>query len=111
MQFSARGDHEVVEALERGFAQGGYEGAMRLAAETLEERSRTTYVAPPKLASLYFRAGDHDRALDWLKRGYEERNPNMYGVVVDPLYYSLREDPRFQDLLLGMNLTGNENFK
>ena len=48
-------------------------------------------------------AGYHDRALDWLEKGYEERNWYLGGLRVDPLLNPLRSDPRFQDLLHRMN--------
>jgi hypothetical protein len=48
-------------------------------------------------------AGYNDRALDWLEKGYEERNWYLGGLRVDPLLNPLRSDPRFQDLLHRMN--------
>ena len=101
---AALGDHEVEEALDRGYAQGGYQGAMRRAAETLAARSRTTFVRPVEVASLYTYAGDNDRALEWLEKGYEERDASMPFLGVPPPDLDpLQDDPRFQDLLRRMN--------
>ncbi len=58
--FALRGDSEVAEALARGYAQGGYAGAVRLAADTLAARSRTTFFRPLEIASLYASAGEND---------------------------------------------------
>ncbi len=102
--FALRGDSEVAEALERGYAQAGYAGAMRLAAETLAARSKRTYVQPTQIARLYARAGEKDRALDWLEKAYQERNGQMVYLNVEPTWDSLRDDPRFQSLLRRMNL-------
>ena len=102
--YGALGDREIEEALERGYDEGGYPGAMRRAAETLAARSRTTFVPPLNVASLYIYAGDSDRALEWLEKGYEERSPDMpYVGVPPPDLDPLRSDPRFQDLLRRMN--------
>lgn len=60
------------EALDRGYAQGGYPGAMRAAAETLAGRSHQMYVDPHLIAELYACAGDDDEALRWLERAYDE---------------------------------------
>ncbi len=98
-----RGDGEVAEALERGYAQGGYAGAMRLAAETLAARSKRTYVQPTRIARLYVSAGEKDRALEWLEKAYQERDPLMVYLNVEPTWDSLRSDPRFQSLLRRMN--------
>ena len=105
---SARGDGEVEEALARGYAEGGYREAMHRAAETLAARSHTTYVAPVRIAKLYARAGENDRALEWLERAYEARDPQMV-FLGWPDWDSLRDDPRFQDLLRRMNLPGTND--
>ncbi len=101
--FALRGDNEVVEALERGYAQGGYAGAMRLAAEKLAARSKLTYVQPTKIARLFARAGEKDRALDWLEKAYEERASQLVNINVAVQWDNLRDEPRFQDLLRRMN--------
>ena len=43
------------------------------------------------------------KALEWLERGFEIRDPNMPYLGL-PIYDPLRSDPRFQDLLRRMNL-------
>jgi len=105
---AARGDREVEEALERGYAEAGYTGAMSLAAETLAARSGTTYVAPTLIAELYACAGKNDRAFEWLEKGLEARDPNLPLLNVHTSWDSLRDDPRFQDLLRRMNLPERE---
>ncbi len=101
--FALRGDSEVAEALERGYAQGGYAEAMRLAAEKLAARSKLTYVQPTRIARLYVSAGEKDRALDWLEKAYEERASQLVTINVAPQWDPLRDDPRFQSLLRRMN--------
>jgi eukaryotic-like serine/threonine-protein kinase len=96
-------DRDVDEALERGFAEAGYEGAMRRAAEPLIAHFHKSYVNPFDIVSLYVEAGETSRAVDWLEKGYEVRDQNMpYSGW--PIFDSLRSDPRFQSLLRRMNL-------
>jgi serine/threonine-protein kinase len=102
--FAAVGDREVVEALGRGYAEAGYTRAMSLAAETLAARSRTTFVAPHSVVTMYALAGENDQALEWLERGYEERDPNMPYLSVEFGLDNLRDHPQFRDLLRRMNL-------
>ena len=99
--FAVMGHSEVAEALTRGYDEGGYLRAMRLAAEKLAARSNAL---PARIAALYAHAGQKDRALDWLETGYEEQDQLMVDLGVDPTYDPLRSDPRFQDLLRRMNL-------
>ncbi len=107
--FASAADQETVEALDRGWTEGGYVGAMRAAAELLELRSRTEFVAPTALAALYAYAGDPEKALEWLERGYEIRDPDMPYIGALKVLFSADEshDPRYQDILRRMNLPEN----
>jgi tetratricopeptide (TPR) repeat protein len=102
--YAARGDKEAVEALTQGFAKGGYKGALRRVAETFVARSRTTFVTPWQIGTLYTRAGMNKEALDWLEKAYEAHDPNSIYLGVDPIFDILREEPRFQDILRQMKL-------
>ena len=102
--FAAQGDGEVEEALTRGYAEAGYERAMNLAAETLSARSRTAYVAPGLIATLYDHAGRSDLALEWLEKAFDERSTGMVILAVEPFSDAVRNDSRFQELLRRMNL-------
>lgn len=102
--YAARDDREAEEALARGFEEGGYSGALRRVAETLAARSKTTYVSPWQIGTLYTRAGKKDEALDWLEKAYLARDQNMPYLGVDPIFDTLRDDPRYQGLLRKMHL-------
>jgi len=45
-----------------------------------------------------------DQAFEWLERAYEERDGILVYLNAAPFFDPLRDDPRFQDLLLRMNL-------
>jgi serine/threonine-protein kinase len=99
------GDLEVLGALDGGGADAGYEGARRAAAELLAERSLTQGgVSTQDISVHYEAAGDFGRALEWMERGYESRDPDMPYLAAMPLSEELRAEPGFQDLLRRMNL-------
>ena len=102
--YAARGDLEAGEALARGFKDDGYRGALQRVAEMLVERSRTTYVTPWQIGTLYTRAGRNNDALDWLEKAFQAHDPNLPYLSVDPIFDALRGDSRFQALLRRMNL-------
>ena len=102
--YAVYGHPEVVEALDRGYTQGGHSAAMRLAAQTLASRSRQTYVPPVWIAELYTNAGEKDQALEWLEKAYEQHEGGDFlSLGVDPRWDPLRSDPRFQALLRRTN--------
>ncbi len=104
LPFRAPGVPTAVGALERGYAEAGYHGAMRRAAEELVERSGSTHVSAYVIAELYACAGDKERALEWLEKAYDGRYMELVYLSIHPAWHSLRDDPRFQDLLRRMNL-------
>ena len=76
--------------------------ARRFLAE-LETMSRTTPVPPMAWAFGYIGAGD-DRMFDWLNRAIDARDPVVTHLPSMPFYDGIRDDPRFQALLVRMNL-------
>jgi serine/threonine-protein kinase len=97
------GDQAFADALDRGYAQGGYRAALRLAAATLVARSRQGYVNPYAIAELYALAGEKDHALKWLATAYQERAGQILFIKVYPVWDPLRDDPRFQAVLRKVN--------
>jgi tetratricopeptide (TPR) repeat protein len=95
---------EVEDALTRGYAEGGYPGAMSLAAEAVAAAAETGAAMPNDAAEAQIFAGNYDRALEWLERGFEAHDANKPYIGCLPVYDGLRDDPRFKDILRRMNL-------
>ena len=53
---------------------------------------------------MYSSLGDKDKAFTELERSFAERDCYLVRIAVDPFMDPLRDDPRFDDLLKGMNL-------
>ena len=71
----------------------------------LTSASRHSYVPPYYIALVHNGLSQPNEALDWLERGYEERDVRMVFLGVDPAWDSLRGLPRFNGLLKQMNLS------
>ena len=56
------------------------------------------------LAILYLDLGDRDHAFEWLTKGVEHHSAHIDTLKVNPLFDSLRHDPRYTALLRKMNL-------
>jgi TolB-like protein/tetratricopeptide (TPR) repeat protein len=74
--------------------------------ESLLETARQQYVAAPLIAEMCIGLGDYDRAFGWLDRGIEERSSVLVGLLVNPRYQPVRDDPRFQRIIerVGLDL-------
>jgi hypothetical protein len=92
-------DAEVLRSLEEGERQSGYAGAMKAAAQTLERRARTKYVAGSDVARLYVFAGEYARAMEWLEAAHKDGDPRLHLLWAEPDWEPLYGDPRFQNLL------------
>ena len=57
---------------------------------------RERYVSPYHLAYVYTGLGEHERAMDWLERAYEERAGGVFGIKGSFLFTPLRGHPRFR---------------
>jgi tetratricopeptide (TPR) repeat protein len=67
------------------------------------ELSKKEFVWPASIAFIYIGLGEKDKAFEWLEKTYEQREAWLDQLKVDPMFDSLRSDPRFQDLLERMN--------
>lgn len=90
-------------------AKSGNQAEARGLLDELLQLSNSRYVPPYVLALAY---NGLDNNLDeraetfaWLERGYEERDPKMVFLNVEPKWNNLRSDPRFQDLLQRVGFT------
>jgi DNA-binding winged helix-turn-helix (wHTH) protein/TolB-like protein/tetratricopeptide (TPR) repeat protein len=65
---------------------------------------RGGYAQPWQMAFLYIRVQpDSDKAVEWLRRAYDQRNAWMMSAKVAPDFDPIRSDPRFQNLIRSMN--------
>lgn len=72
--------------------------------DQLNELARQQYVPPIYQAIIHLGLGEHERALDWLERAYEDRSYWLAFLKIDPRFDRLRGVPRFQRLLKKIGL-------
>jgi tetratricopeptide (TPR) repeat protein len=82
---------------------GQRDSALKLLAQREQDATRQ-FVPPYSLAVDYARAGEKDKAFEWLERAYAERVGWLITMHVDPRFDPLRSDPRFVRLLKRINL-------
>ena len=69
----------------------------------LQELSETTYIPALSIAMTHIGLNNIDLAFEWLNRAHQERCGALVWLPLEPVYDSLRTDPRFQALLRRMN--------
>jgi eukaryotic-like serine/threonine-protein kinase len=85
-------------------ARGGDASHAKDLVGTLEEKMRSDYVSPVELATLHIALGNHDDALDWMDRAFEERRGWMAYLDVHPIVDPVRAHPRFGELITKLGL-------
>ena len=82
--------------------RGDRAGALRVAADL--EKSRKADPFSESIAYIYAALGDNDRAFQFLRKAEQSRSVTLIWAKVDPIFDSLRGDPRFADLLRSLRL-------
>jgi tetratricopeptide (TPR) repeat protein len=97
-------DPAATGALAHAYAVSGRRADAQKALLKLREASKIRYVSPYDVAVLYVGLGDSNPAMDWLKKAYQDHSPWLIWIKVDPRFDSVRDDPRYHDLLRGMGI-------
>ena len=84
-------------------AAGNRDQALEMLVE-LSELSKHSHVPPYHFAIVYAGLGDNDRAFEWLERSFEKHAVDLFTLRVEPMFDSLRGDPRYQNLLRRVGL-------
>ena len=79
--------------------------ALQRVAESKIKQSKSKYIPPWQIGTLYTRAGMPDEALDYLVKAVEDHDPNSPYLSVDPIFDYMREMPRFRQLIRNIGLS------
>lgn len=83
---------------------GRRDEALKILGEMDERSARGEYVTPLGIAWIYIALGDKDQAFAWLDKACDEHNGGLPYLKTEPVYDSLRSDPRFANVLRRVNL-------
>jgi tetratricopeptide (TPR) repeat protein len=85
-------------------ALAGRRGEASAILARLDSTARRDYVAPSTFAFVLASLGEKDKALEWLQKAHDGHDNVMAGLGVEPWLEPLHGDPRFEALLLSVNL-------
>ncbi len=93
-----------VEEFREAFRVGGWPGFLNKHLEKLEKRAKTQVIEPFAFAHLYVRLGRKEEALIYLQKSFEQHHSSVIQFKIEPAYDSLRDDPRFAELIQKIGL-------
>ncbi len=66
--------------------------------------SKYQAISAIQIASAYAYRGERDKAFEWLNRAVEQKDAGLVNIKTDPVFATLRDDPRFKAVLRKVNL-------
>ncbi|MGH9685323.1 MAG: winged helix-turn-helix domain-containing tetratricopeptide repeat protein [Candidatus Acidiferrales bacterium] len=93
------GNREGYCALAHALGLAGRSNEARKILRELTGRRDGRYLASPLIARIHLGLGETEKAIDWLRKGIEERSFWCVFLNADPVYDEIRAEPRFQELL------------
>jgi tetratricopeptide (TPR) repeat protein len=94
----------VLAALGHAFAASGRRAEAQKVLGELNQLSKRMYVDSYYVAAIHAALGETDQAFQSLEKAYDDRSTWLSRIKVDPIFTSLRSDPRFTNLLKRIGL-------
>ena len=103
--FAAKEEEVDFKEVERIFGETGFVAAYEEILRQLEVLAQKGYTAPVEMAYRYMMVDQPDKAMEWIEKGFEVRDPVMpyiatHGFLFEPLF----DNPRFIEIIQKMNL-------
>ncbi len=95
---------EALENMKETYKKSGWKAYVQVNLDQLVTQSPRRQFTPFVVAGFYARLDRKDEALTWLEKGYEERDFRMTLLGVAFEFDSLRNDPKFKELVRRMGL-------
>ena len=102
----SEGSLECLPDLGYAYAKAGKTEESLKVLDKLREESKRRYVPAGLFAPVYLGLGEREKVFESLERAYQEHDEHTAWILIDPLFESLRPDPRFQELRRRMKLPG-----
>jgi TolB-like protein/DNA-binding winged helix-turn-helix (wHTH) protein/Flp pilus assembly protein TadD len=101
----SNGDQDAIASLAHAFAGIGRRAEAEKILLDLEQKSKSAYVSPYIIATVYAGLGEKEKAFELLERAYQERSLDIsWHLKADLRIDNLRSDPRFETLLRRVGL-------
>jgi tetratricopeptide (TPR) repeat protein len=99
------GNQDCLQVVGLAYAKAGRRQEAEQVLRKFEELGRTGYSVSYRPAAMYALLGDKDKAFALLEKALAAHDWDMGRLNVDPFLDSLRDDPRFKDLIKRMGFS------
>jgi TolB-like protein/Tfp pilus assembly protein PilF/predicted Ser/Thr protein kinase len=99
-----KGNTWVTAELGHVLAVSGNSREAQKVLDELEQLSKRSYVPPDNIALVYLGLGKINLTFEYLEKAYEDRSVGLCWLKADPIFDSVRSDPRFTALLKRIGL-------
>jgi len=82
----------------------GNRNEVQIKLDELVNRFKFQWSMPYNSAILYFALGERNEGFKWLEKAYEIRDYRICLLKIDPVFNSVRDDPRFKEMLKKVGL-------
>lgn len=86
------------------YARAGRKSEAYGIAEKLKKATPSKFVPAYGIAATYLELDEREKGIEWLEKAVEQGASPIELLKVDPVFESVRKDPRFLDILKKMNL-------
>jgi len=93
------GNTWITAELGHAYAASGKRSEAEKVLDELQQLSKRRYVPPDNIAMVYLGLGEKNLVFEYLEKAYEDRSVGLAWLKADPIFDSLRSDPRFTALL------------
>ncbi|MCC6329455.1 MAG: tetratricopeptide repeat protein [Acidobacteria bacterium] len=97
---------ENIKDLQLAFEKDGYKGFVQKQIDiqldtqrSILEKDKNAYLPAFRIAEAYSRLGDKDKALEYLNKAYDQREPQIAELKIRLPLNVLRDEPRFKELV------------
>lgn len=98
-------DTDTLMRLAHAYAVAGKTDEARKILEQMENPPKGLYISPNDIATVYAGLGEKDKVFLWLDRALQKRASGILLVFRDPAFDSIRQDPRYRQLLRRVGLS------
>jgi DNA-binding winged helix-turn-helix (wHTH) protein/tetratricopeptide (TPR) repeat protein len=94
-RISPKGNEETLQVFKTAYQTSGWQGVLREQIKGFDESNQSYYFG----AGLNAQVGNKDKAFEYLEKSYQRREWGLATLQVEPRLDSLRDDPRFDELV------------